>query len=808
MSHLKRQRGPSDGGELTASALGNASSAGPGTSAVAQGKIERLEVLLRQTELLRRLDCDSHAAEKAQMGSEIANLSSQVESLTAALQGLSRSREAALGSGGSGAPPAAAQGHPGAAGEVASLRAQLSSALSERDEALAALAHQRSTATAALSAGRDAVARAEAAAAEAGRQVVEARAEVRALKAAAARESSGGWVSAGGNENSASVAALVGEGALTAGQAAALREEARAARERCRLMEAQVERAAARRQNEVILVAQGEAAAERASRAEGAAGHAASLALRVRLLLEALGEWDRGVWAPLFGGAGAQEGGQEWGQQPPAAPPTPTLLPPDHPSVGQTAVAQALAQARQRLAAVAASVSRLQASHANAVGQLGEAQARLGALGEARRVEADGAQALRAALTEATRAAAEEGGQRAAAEARLAASQAHAQRLKAVCETYEKEYTAALGAAGVADNAGRTEAAAAKVAGMVEALRGAGGQGGSGGGGSGGGGRASAAAAALTEATGALQEAWRATRAAAETMRSSAAEFSRVETARLRTLEGQVSAAEDRLACITAVGAQAVPRRVADVAAAEAKTAQAHVAALQAEVCALWEKFERGGGGKSGPPQQQQQQREGGGEGEGEGAPAQPPTRILHLSINPTSQAFKFWDDKQRALMAALREEVETCRAALASANASGQGSGSGGAGGSQDAGGGGAQSSTINTSSSSSSSSSSVLIAEKEDAKKIQQRTVEIFRERVSRMRDICNRLLGWKMELDFVGAGADQVINIKLSSLYAASPAAQFILKFELARGEFTVLQYAEGTDSKNFAYVQVSK
>ena len=193
-----------------------------------------------------------------------------------------------------------------------------------------------------------------------------------------------------------------------------------------------------------------------------------------------------------------------------------------------------------------------------------------------------------------------------------------------------------------------------------------------------------------------------------------------------------------------------------------------------------------------GAGQQQQQQQL----GEGSGDAAEPPARILHLSINPTSQAFKFWDEKQRALMAALRAEVDTCRAAIAAGGvaarpvevsalpsaSSGGGSGSGGSG--------------------------SVLAAEKEDAKKLQQRTVEIFRERVSRMRDICNRLLGWKMELDFAGAGADQVINIKLSSLYATSAAAQFRLRFDLARQEFTVQQYAEGTDTKNYAYVQVSK
>jgi hypothetical protein len=481
---------------LTASALSFLSASAVG-GACSVSSHSRLEVLLRQTELMRRLDADAHEAVRTEMSAQADVLRSHVSALAGAVESAAAERLASADSIVSGAAAAsvAAGVASKAAADTLRLRAALAAVEIERDLARGALDAARREAEASAAASRAAVKRAESAAAASGAvaedlyaqltgaAVAEKESTARLAEAqrrlalysttaaAAAGVASTGTTVTGGDDLSAFFAAsssssssaapppLLPAGALSAADAASLREEHRAGIRRERAAAETIALLRVERGNSSLLEERIATAEARASRADEAAKAVPALAANVNALLGALRSWDVAIWEPLLQSrvvSGAETGEIE--------------------GSGEKAVAMALNRSCERATACARALQVLQAQCAMAAESAARSSARTAQACEKRAEAHARITELELALADASTVAAREADARSLSDAREAALKGLAEGLRATCLSYEAEDRAGAAAA-IASDAARAAVAAVHAA-AVPSPRGGGGGGG------------------------------------------------------------------------------------------------------------------------------------------------------------------------------------------------------------------------------------------------------------------------------------------------------------------------------------------
>ena len=94
------------------------------------------------------------------------------------------------------------------------------------------------------------------------------------------------------------------------------------------------------------------------------------------------------------------------------------------------------------------------------------------------------------------------------------------------------------------------------------------------------------------------------------------------------------------------------------------------------------------------------------------------------------------------------------------------------------------------------------------QDKDKRLQRTIDMFRERSTQLRDIVCRLTGWMVDLEWSKPPAPPTVDIKLSSHYAASAAEVFNVRYNVETQKLALLRAADAVNKDNFAYLTVSK
>ena len=699
---------------LTASALSflSASAAGGACSVSSHA---RLEVLLRQTELMRRLDADAHEAVRAEMAAQSDGLRAHVAALAGAVEGAAAERAASADGvfAGAAAAEAATRATRAANVDLVRLRAALGAAEDERDSACRALDASRRETEAAAAASRAAVKRAESAAAASCAVAEDLYAQLATTAAAgeecAARlaeaQSRLDLYNAGGSVGTAGsfITAEFPPGALSAADAAALRERERGGARRERAAAETIALLRAERGNASLLEERIAAAEGRATRADNTARAVPALTASIRALLASLDSWSTSVWEPLV---------------PPRARTAACDVAGESVGVGggdidaQALVGAALDRSAQHVGASARALQALQTQCAAAAEAAARSSARTAQACEKRSEAHARIAKLELALADASGAATRDGDARALADAREAAARGLADGLRATCTSYEMEDRASVAAASAADAARAAVAASNFSAAPTPPRGGWGVKGGAPGGAPSG----AALVAAATAAAAAASE------AAAACVKSAATRNVQVMS--------ELSNLRVRVAALLAAAASAAPPSALALETARSRSALAEVAEARAEIDLLWSA--RSDGGSS-----------------GEFDEAGAPLRVLHFAANPTSAAFRLWEEKQRALVASLRGEVEALRAA-------GAGAGDGGLA--------VAATGAITT----------------ENAEKRLKRTIDIFKERATLMRDAVCRLTGWKMDVHFGTATAatsapndeEKTVDIHLRSTFADSP------------------------------------
>jgi hypothetical protein len=739
------QVGSAAGGEpvasaLTASALSflSASAAGGACSIPSHA---RLEAVLRQTELMRRLDADAHEAMRAEMASHADTLRSHVSALasavdSAAAQRLTQHEGLAASMVAAGAAKSSASS---AEAESARLRAALAAALSERDEARTAFSALKREADAAAAASRSAVKRAESAAAASGAVVEDLQLQLTSAlgtleetraRLADAQHRLSAYSSVGGGggglgsssisgraaaaataatpataadaddlgvffgESAAPAAPLaLPNGAASAAEAAALRDEIRAARRRERAAADTIAALRAERGNATLLEDRIATLEARLSRADEAAQAVPALRERVRALAGALHAWDEEVYRPLL-------------ELAPSSAPAPGEEPSHLADAARAdAIGARLASARAHAARSSEKLRDLQASSARAAEDVARAAARSAHACEKRAEAHARIDALERSLADAAAAAQRDAAALSLAVVREEATRGLADGLRATCHSYEAEdraASAALAASEAARALSSAAAAAAAAGGLHQNAR-----------------------AALSSAVAAASAAASAASAAANACTQGIATRNKVAERERDALRAKVNE------LLGAAASLVTPTALA-LETARARSALAEATAARTEIDVLWSALEKSGGARGGAA---------GGDASEESAGL----RVLHFAANPTSQAFRVWEEKQRALVATLRNEIEAFRASGVSARNDG---------------------SAVTTSTTIS-----------EDADKRLKRTIEMFRERAAIMRDAVCRLTGWKMDLHFGPvaasgasvAGEEDKIDIQLRSNYA---------------------------------------
>ena len=720
---------------LHESALGLSSASATGVCGVASHA--RLETLLRQTELLRRLDADSHEAARAEAAAEVSALRARLLAVCGAADKVAtgRAQDSAAVFDAVEASSKSSVEAATALAEVARLRASLATVESSRSAAVASLETVRRDAAAAAAASKQAIARAEGAVKASSAMAADLQAQ---LEAARATPVSAPAVASGGGS-------AASEGGLSASEASALRETVRAGARRERAAADAIAALRADRANATVLEERLAAAEKRAQRAEAAASALAPLRGRLAAAASALGLWDSQVWAPLLGDTapgGAGVAARAEGLLRSAATGADALDDADFDALVE--------RARARASAVAGTLASVQAGAAEAMAVAAAARARATAAADARAAAHARLDALEREAAAAVARAAGASDACAAAEVRATCAESLANGLRAACASYEAE-DRALQAAVVADNASRAASLAAAGAAA------------------GGAGNNAARAAAAKAADAAASAA----REAADACRASSA-------ARVALADAECSALRARVSALLDTASRAAPPSALAAETARVTTALADLATARAEIDVLW--AAKGGSSSSSSAAAAAEAE----------AAAHPNARILHLAANPTSAAFRVWEEKQRALVDALRAEVEALRHASSAAAGGGGGGGSGSAG-------------VV-------ASADTTFAPEREDAEKRLVRIKDIFRERAALMRDAVCRLTGWKMDVHFTGAGgggeADKPVDIHLRSTFAASATDFLHIRMQGASLELLETPAIKRVDPKNFAYLNISK
>ena len=265
----------------------------PSCSLPSHGKLEQL---LRQTELLRRLDADAHEVGRAELEDQIAGLRDDVEGLTRALQAATMAAAAPA------QPPHTA---PASAGASAAAVPPELTALREENATL----RREAAHAAATAAERDAMH---------GRAIAHLESEVAAAVAAAARAASAAVpkpspvLDSGGAHGSGGAAAAPS----SAGEREALnlREQLRAAQRAQRAAVAELQQSSSVRATEELLRTQIEALETKAARLEAAASVGGTARGVIGALLRVLARYDaaaREVAATLSSTTGGGGGGAE-----------------------------------------------------------------------------------------------------------------------------------------------------------------------------------------------------------------------------------------------------------------------------------------------------------------------------------------------------------------------------------------------------------------------------------------------------------------------------------------------------------------
>jgi hypothetical protein len=188
------------------------------------------------------------------------------------------------------------------------------------------------------------------------------------------------------------------------------------------------------------------------------------------------------------------------------------------------------------------------------------------------------------------------------------------------------------------------------------------------------------------------------------------------------------------------------------------------------------------------------------------------PARVLHLALNPTAAALREHDQRQAALVAALKSEAAALRTQLAAAHAQLSSLAAqlkeNDSKAASDLAAAQAQAAAAVAAAAAASAAPAQPTNDAADVEKLRQRLKEVFKERIATLRDAVHRLTGWKVDMTFSTTGDKGATNLILRNMYAEREGDY--LHFTLVGDTLDLLEsdYAKRLDPKNFAYLTMYK